>query len=147
MNVFGRGIDKKAKIGLLALAVVLVVATTVKLMNNPSVAQLPTGGAKGTPYLIDSQFHSDRINSRMRLSTTFQLNLHDSLAKLIPVIRRQFRPNPNPDAVAHGNAAHVPVGWAFVELANTTNQTQIPAEKPINQVLLMAQITNLVSII
>ena len=93
-------------------------------MNNPSVAPLPTGGAKGTPYLVTPQFDSDRLNSRMLLSGTFRLNLNDSLAKLVPMIRRQFHPNPNSDAVAHGNAVHVPVGWAFVELVNATNQTQ-----------------------
>ena len=79
---------------------------------------------RGTPYLVTPQFDSDRLNSRMLLSGTFRLNLNDSLAKLVPVIRRQFHPNPNPDAVAHGNAAHAPVGWAFVELVNATNQTQ-----------------------
>lgn len=114
---------KKGRFSLLSLLLAGIVVV-VAAMSLRSVAQSSTGGAEGSVYTITSAFKSDQLNSRMLVSPTFLFNRNDSLTRLLPALRRRFRPNPNLNSVAHGNAARVPVGWAFVELRNATDQTQ-----------------------
>ena len=115
---------KKGKIGLLLLLGGIAVAVSVTKLSLPSAAQSSKGRNEGSVFTLTSAFKSIRLNARMLVSSTFRLDPNDSLTHLLPVIRRRFHPNPGPAAVAHGNAAFVPVGWAFVELANATDQTR-----------------------
>ncbi len=114
--------NKKAKIGLLVLLVGIVVAVVATGLPVQSVTQSSIAGNSGPVYTIPPQFESSQINSRMLISGAYRFNLNDSLTRLLPTIRRRFHLNPSPDAVAHGNAAYVPVGWAFIELVNPTTQ-------------------------
>ncbi len=115
---------KKMKICLLILLVGMAWVVAAPLSTRPQTS-LP-GGSIDRPgyYLITPRFNTDRINSRMLMSHNFRLAPNDSLAQAVAAIRRQFRPNTDPDVVAYGNAVHVPVGWAFVELVNATDQPQ-----------------------
>lgn len=113
--------DKKVKIGLL----IGLVGITVAVVETGLPTLSEAGSTSGPDYYrITPQFDSDRLNSRMLVSSTFRFSPNDSLTQLLPTIRCRFHPNVNSDAIAHGNAAYIPVGWAFVKLLNTTDQPQ-----------------------
>lgn len=81
----------------------------------------------GPVYTLAPSFDTESLNNRMLVSHAwpgpgFHLAPDQSLARLLPAIRQTFRRNPHPDAVLHGNSALVPVGWAYIELRNATNQ-------------------------
>ena len=89
--------------------------------------------ANGPVYTITASFVTGSLNSRMLVSQSWPdvtrpgsgwAASGQSLARLVPAIRRSFRRNTYPDAVLHGNAALVPVGWAYIELRNATDQPQ-----------------------
>ena len=118
--------DKKRKIGLLVLlpgvcAGLVAMGLWVRLVAQPLTAVTDTAVPV---YTITPSFESDQLNSHMWISQTFQFPQNHSLAQTLNRIARQFRPNPGRNVVAHGNAAHVPVGWAFVELRNATATTR-----------------------
>ena len=81
----------------------------------------------GPVYTLAPSFDTEPFNNRMLVSHAWPgLGFHfapdQSFARLLPAIRQTFRRNPHPDAVLHGNSALVPVGWAYIELRNATNQ-------------------------
>jgi signal transduction histidine kinase len=117
--------DKKAKVGLLVLLVGIVVSVVAAQLFVHSVAQSPVASTGGSVYSVSPSFESSQINSRMLVSTAFQLNRNVSLTRLLPIIRRQFHLNPARDVIAHGNAVYAPVGWAFLELVNATDQSRM----------------------
>lgn len=119
--------NRKMNVGVLVLLVGISLGPfAVRLFNRltgpPVAAQSVAGGAG---YVVGPQFESGPLNSRMLTSRDFQLSRTDSLPQVVAAIRQRFRPNRNPNVVVYGNAAHVPVGWAFVALTNTTRQTQM----------------------
>ena len=114
-------INKRKLIGLLVGLVCLTIAVVKTDFLIPSETGITSGPGY---YSIIPGFDSDQLNSRMLVNQTFQLSPNDSLPQLLPAIRRRFRPNSSPNVVAHGNAAYIPVGWAFVKLLNTTDRPQ-----------------------
>ncbi len=89
-----------------------------------AVANLPT-------YTLDGELEMTSLNNRLWTGSSW-LDTSQSLAQLVPLIRRSFRRNPHPEAVLYGDAANVPVGWAYIELYN-------PASQPRHFVLSMPQ--------
>lgn len=81
-----------------------------------------TSLGNGYIYTLTNALDSEPLNNRMLVSQSAQTEPDSALTDLIPTIRRTFRRNPHREAVLHGNSARVPVGWAYVELRNTTDQ-------------------------
>ncbi|MBO0931573.1 ATP-binding protein [Fibrella aquatilis] len=75
-------------------------------------------------YTLPPSFDTEALNNRMLVSQSFAFDTTQPVRQLTSVIRRSFRRNPHPEAVLHGNAALAPVGWAFIELRNATDQPQ-----------------------
>lgn len=78
--------------------------------------------ADGTVYTLSALPDYVPLNDYVLVSQTFRPDTVRSLRQLLPLIRRRFRRNPYPDAVLHGNSAHVPVGWAYIAIRNDTRQ-------------------------
>jgi|GEM_PF-1831837 len=119
--------NRKMNRGLLVLLVGISLGSFAvrlfsRLTGPPVAAPLIVGGSG---YVVGPRFESGPLNSRMRISPDFRLSRTDSLPQVMAAIRQQFRPNRNPGVVAYGNAVHIPIGWAFIELTNTTSQTQM----------------------
>jgi signal transduction histidine kinase len=118
--------DRKKKIAIGVLLLSVAAGLLVMVLRNRMAAHSVVGrtNASGPVYTLVPPFESDQLNTRMWISYDFRFDQTDSLTQLLPAIRRRFRPNVGPSTVAHGNAAYVPVGWAFVELRNPSSQTQ-----------------------
>ena len=111
----------KTSVGVL-LVVVFAGLIGPDLLNR--FAPPPPADGRQPIYTITDVFESEPLNSRMWLSQTFRLNPNQSFSQVLATVARQFRPNTDRAVVAHGNAAHEPVGWAFVELRNATAHPQ-----------------------
>ncbi|NEU70031.1 hypothetical protein GK091_24335 [Spirosoma agri] len=117
-----------------SLIVLVGIGLVAVLMGLPSHTFLSGGSSySGGPfYTPGPSFETQSLNDRMLISQTFQLDtgratngratVSQPLAQMIPVIRRSFRRNPHPEAVLYGDAANVPVGWAYLEFRNPTRQ-------------------------
>jgi signal transduction histidine kinase len=93
---------------------------------------------------LPPSFDTESLNNRMLVCQSFAFDTAQSVRQLTPVIRRSFRRNPHPEAVLHGNAALAPVGWAFIELRNATDQPRqlvlsMPQYRAIQATLWMGQ--------
>ena len=98
--------------------IILAAAGTWLLTGRQQQPSMPLPQTNGFVYTLPDGFDTALLNSQMRISHGFRFSSAQPLARLVPAIRQSFRPNPDPMAILHGNAAHVPVGWAYVELRN-----------------------------
>ena len=117
--------NKKRKIGWLLLIGVCVGMAVLTLLGR-SVTH-PAAGytyASRPVYTVTDSFDADQLNTRMWISHRYRLDSSRAINQLLPRLPRQFYPNTGSNSIAHGNAAHVPVGWAFVALRNATAHAQ-----------------------
>ncbi len=120
-----RGMSKK-KSSLLVLLVGVCVGLVATGLLSRRAAQPIAGRASASlpVYTLTDQFESESFNTRMWISQDFVVDPDASLTQTRRTVRRRFRPNRDPRALLHGNIAYAPVGWAYIELRNATNQTQ-----------------------
>ena len=126
---------------LLNLLVMLSIGLVAVLISLPrqSVSPADIDYANRPVYTLTPSFETEALNNRMLVSQTFRpfaarpdsarewppMTAHgQSRAQLLQIIRQTFRRNLHPNAILHGNAAHVPVGWAYIELHNATDLPQ-----------------------
>lgn len=79
----------------------------------------PVVAANVPTYTLTTALEMTSMNNRLWTSVTW-LDTSQSIARSVPLIRRSFRRNPHPEAVLYGDAANVPIGWAYLELRNPT---------------------------
>lgn len=118
--------EKITKIGLSGLLVIVAIGLVVIGLLSRFAARSATGrtDTRVPIYTLTDSFTADQLNSRMWISPDSLFHPADSLTRLLPIIRRQFRPNANASVLQYGNSARVPVGWAAIDLRNATGQAQ-----------------------
>ena len=118
--------DKKRKFGVSGWLVIVAVGLAGIGLLSRLATQSATGrtGADAPVYTVTNLFTADQLNTRMWISSDVWFDPTASLSRTRQAVRRGFRPNTDPGALLYGNIAYAPVGWAYVELSNATNQPQ-----------------------
>lgn len=114
----------QSRISVLLLLIALAVVVALQLTRNAAPPAAADASHTAGGYTVSRSFESGSLNRYMLISHTVRFSGSDPAKWPISVIQRQLQPNPDPTVIAHGNAARSPIGWAFVQLRNETNQSQ-----------------------